>query len=350
MHPILTNPRRLGLYLLAWLPIALFLAMILQRSEPVHGGLVALAVWAACSVYASICLSAWYPVRALPVGSQPAWKLVLAHGFTSLLLSGVWVGFVLFVADWAADMLGFVWFEAAWMDALPLLLLFGMLLYLASVAIHYLVESVEESAVRERRVAELSGLAREAELRTLKAQVNPHFLFNSLNSIGALTLSDAEGARRMAGRLAEFFRAGIALGKEEEIPLSKELELVDHYLSIEQIRLGERLQVAREIEDDAITVTIPPLLLQPLVENAIVHGIARMVEGGTVRLAAVRRGGHLLLTVENPLDPESGGTAGEGVGLENVRQRLRAQYGEDGHVWVTRKERSFEVQLDVPAS
>ena len=151
---------------------------------------------------------------------------------------------------------------------------FGLLLYLLSLAVSYLVAVVDHARASERRALEVQVLAREAELRMLRAQIDPHFLFNSLHSISALTVSDAAAARRMCVLLADFLRESLALGVETRITLKRELGLVARFLDVERVRYGSRLQHRIEADADADACLVPPLLLQPLVENAITHGIA----------------------------------------------------------------------------
>ena len=154
----------------------------------------------------------------------------------------------------------------------------GVLLYLLVAAGHYLALAVEASRSAERRALEARVLAREAELKALRAQVDPHFLFNSLNAVAALAGGDPAAARRMALMLADFLRQSLRLVERATIPLDEELALVRAYLAIEQVRFGERLAVAERLDPAAGVVPVPPLLLQPLVENAVKHGIAGLVE------------------------------------------------------------------------
>jgi two-component system, LytTR family, sensor histidine kinase AlgZ len=192
-------------------------------------------------------------------------------------------------------------------------------------------------------------LATEAELRALRSQITPHFLFNSLNSINALTSSDPAGARRMCLLLSDFLRGTLQVSSHDRIPLAQELSLIDQFLAIEQVRFGERLLVARDIDEEASRRLIPPLLLQPLVENAVTHGIADLLEGGTVEIVARAEGDRLLVTVENPRDPEAKRRAGAGLGLSNVRRRLEAAYGRNGDMVVDTAPDRFRVALALPA-
>src|SRR5262249_40432912 len=150
--------------------------------------------------------------------------------------------------------------------------------------VHYLLLAFEFARQAERRQLQLEVLSRDAELRALRAQLDPHFLYNSLNSISALTAVDPAGARRMCVLLADFLRGTLAMSTRDRIPLEDELALTDRFLNIEQVRFGARLQVERQVDDAAARCRVPPLFLQPLVENAVTHGIAGLIDGGVIRL------------------------------------------------------------------
>jgi LytS/YehU family sensor histidine kinase len=202
----------------------------------------------------------------------------------------------------------------------------GVLLYLLSVGLGYAALAAEASREAERREAEARTLAREAELQSLRFQLNPHFLFNSLHSISALATVDGAQARVMCIRLADFLRRSLGLGSQETIALREELELARNYLEVEQVRFGSRLRVETEIEESCTGCGVPALLLQPLVENAVKHGIAGLLEGGSIRLNARRSGGDVLITIENEFDPEAPSRRSMGMGLEHVRRRLQVRF------------------------
>jgi two-component system sensor histidine kinase AlgZ len=166
-----------------------------------------------------------------------------------------------------------------------------------------------------------------AEVEALTARIRPHFLFNSMNTIAGLVHIDADLAERMIEDLSELFRAALAAG-ERLHPLAREFELCERYLAIEQLRLGDRLRVEWDIEAAPLELELPPLLLQPLVENAVYHGIQPRPEGGSVRISAVREEGRIVLGVGNPLPARAGsGRGGHGMAQENVRRRLHFAYG-----------------------
>src|SRR5208282_7816 len=230
----------------------------------------------------------------------------------------------------------------------PLLFATGVLLYLLAVGFHYVLLALEASREAEARMMQASVLARDAELRALKAQVNPHFLFNSLNSISALTTSDPAKAREMCILLGDFLRRTLGLGEKPAIPLEEEMSLVHAFLAVEKIRYGDRLQMEESIDPQALGAQVPPLLLQPLVENAVSHGIANLVEGGWIRLAAKRHDGILDIVVENLFDPEAPRRRRNGVGLANVRQRLEARYGNQASFSTTAAGDRFRVAISLP--
>ncbi|MEO8168114.1 MAG: histidine kinase, partial [bacterium] len=214
----------------------------------------------------------------------------------------------------------------------------------------YLLLAFDTARGAERRALELQVLAREAELKALRSQIQPHFLFNSLNSISALTASDAPAARAMSLRLAEFFRKTLKLGQQQLIPLAEEFELAENFLSIEQIRFGPRLHFEKIIQEGCEQVPVPSLILQPVMENAVAHGVAHLIEGGTISFSAKRNGSYLMLSVSNPCDPEKPASKGNGVGLSNIKRRLDALYGSNVNVAIEQNIRFYRVELMFPLS
>jgi LytS/YehU family sensor histidine kinase len=232
---------------------------------------------------------------------------------------------------------------------IPIFFVAGILLFTLAAAVHYLLIAFEASRAAERRALELQVLARDAQLEALQAQVNPHFLFNSLNAISSLTTSEPAAARRMCLLLASFLRRSLALGPRRVIHLQEEMSLVDDFLAIETVRFGSRLRVERYLQPGTEECLLPPLVLQPLIENAVNHGIATLLDGGTVVIRARIEGGRLILAVENPFDPESRSPRGQGLGIKNVRARLAAIHGSAAHVAVTSSGARFHVDVSLPA-
>jgi two-component system sensor histidine kinase AlgZ len=348
MHPLLTR-NRLGLYLLAWVPLtATSIFVLVTRGALGWPQATGLAV-AVDLFYALLCLSAWYPCRATPLGKVSFIRFLLTHLIAAGLFSFVWTqaGDALFYFVLSPEKFAIIKREFG--AQVNSVFIVGVLLYLLSVAFHYVLIAMEDSRRAEAQAFEARVLARDAELKALKAQVNPHFLFNSLNSISALTSVNPAKAREMCILLAEFLRMTLGLGEKATIPLSEELALLDRFLAIEKVRFAARLKVEEAIQEDSKNLLILPLLLQPLVENAVVHGIANLPEGGTIRVASESRDGRLYITIENTFDSESTSTRRTGMGLANVRRRLDGRYNGDASIQVSTEADHFRVQLSLPA-
>lgn len=225
----------------------------------------------------------------------------------------------------------------------------GVLLYCLAVAVHYLLHEFVRARTAEQRELQAQLMAQQAQLRMLRTQIDPHFLFNSLNSISALTTINPGGAREMTVQLASFFRQSLGLEAHRHIAVAQELQLIRHFLAIEQVRFGERLQVEEEIDTAALDCLLPPMLIQPLVENAVKHGICGLLDGGQISLAVARVGSQLQIMLVNPVAPEQPVVQGNGMGLDNVRQRLASAYGHQASVHWARRAGHFEVSIIMPA-
>ena len=297
-----------------------------------------------CLIYAFICLSAWYVCRVTPLRTATGARLLSTHGMAALAASGL----MLLVARAIARLISVE--PERLQPEIPLLFGTGVLGYLLSVASHYVLLALETSREAERREAEARVLAGDAELRALKAQINPHFLYNSLNSISALTSVDAARARHMCILLSDFLRSTLGMGERQSIPLGEEFELLRRYLAIEKVRFGARLSVEESIAENCEAQMVPPLLLQPLVENAVVHGIANVVDEGILRLTAARTPEQgIAITIENSFDPDAPPSRRNGIGQANVRKRLHSRYGNRASLRAAADGDRYRVEITLPA-
>ncbi|MDO1529475.1 histidine kinase [Fulvimonas sp. R45] len=194
--------------------------------------------------------------------------------------------------------------------------------------------------------ARLAAVAH-AQVEALQARIRPHFLFNSMNTVAALVRVDPAAAERTIEDLAELFRAALGQHGSRDGTLGEELALVERYLAIEQLRLGERLRVHRDLDAAPADFPLPRLLLQPLVENAVRHGIQPLRGGGEIVLAGRCDGGFVEITVDNPLPPVPA-RGGNGHGLDNVRQRVAFRYGARAQVQAGPRDGRFVVRLRLP--
>jgi hypothetical protein len=194
-------------------------------------------------------------------------------------------------------------------------------------AVYFSITSLRDRRLAALRQQELAHALQAAELRLLKSQLNPHFLFNSLNSVRALIADDPAGAQKAVTQLARTLRYTLTAGQEEVVSLDRELEIVADYLELESLRLGERLRQEHTISAEARIAHVPVMMLQTVVENAIKHGIAELPEGGLLRLSAEVRDGLLVVEVENPRPALPVQVPSHGVGLRNAAERLRLLFG-----------------------
>jgi signal transduction histidine kinase len=223
--------------------------------------------------------------------------------------------------------------EASFSEAFQPLLVktwhFNLLIYWVIVAVSFAFNYYRKYRERELRAVELEKQLAQAKLQALQMQLNPHFLFNTLHSISSLMHQDTEAADRMMVRLSDLLRAALESSDTQEVALRDELEILQRYLDIEQIRFGSRLTVKLDIAPDTLDARVPNLILQPLVENAIRHGIEPHAQPGRIGLRAQRVNDSLTLEVcDNGGGLRNDEPAKEGVGLSNTRVRLRTLYGE----------------------
>jgi sensor histidine kinase YesM len=343
--------RSVALYLLAWLMLGLLLAGLIVASTGAGPGASLLFALPLTLFYACACgFSAYYLCRAYPLAQRRLRAVLTVFFFSALSAALLWCALG---SAWAALCRLLLALNGAELPTRPfvaVMLGIGMLLYWMTAVAHYLALEFERARRAETRELESRLLAQDAELRMLRTQIDPHFLFNSLNSISALTAIDPQRARDMSLLLAGFFRQTLGLEAHRKVRLQDELGLVERFLAIEQVRFGPRLGFSASVSDEAQACLLPPMILQPLVENAVKHGIGGLLEGGMIRLGAERAGSLLRIRVENDVDPDGGAAkAGNGIGLVNVRQRLAAAYGREGSVHWARDENMFRVDLVLPA-
>jgi two-component sensor histidine kinase len=337
------------IYRVAALPIAGLLSYVLHTPDGLTWLDAGILGFALATTGELISLPAWYSCRISPLQRTPVWRLLTTHLVAAQVLSFLWLGVGKLIARALSYVPSLQGIDARFDQRTTIVYAAGCVFYLLAVSFHYVSLAQDASREFETRAMETSIQAREAELKALKAQINPHFLFNSLNSISALTSIDPSRARDMCVLLGDFLRLTLGLGEKTSVRFSEELDLLQKYMAIEKVRFGERLRMHEEIQEDSKICLLPPLLLQPLVENAVKHGIAGLPEGGEIRLAVERQNGRLAILVENSWDPEAPPRRAGGLGLKNVQKRLEARYGKDASLRVDTEGELFRVSLSLPA-
>lgn len=225
-----------------------------------------------------------------------------------------------------------------------------LFMYAALLALYWALALRADLARRMLREAELQGALAQAELAVLRRQLDPHFLFNTIHAIRTLVPDRPETARAMLLQLGDLLRASLADGRAQEVTLGEELALLRCYLAIEATRFADRLQVQIEVPEALHPLLVPSLVLQPLAENAIRHGVAQRREGGTVTVVAYRDGDQLTIEVRNPLPSEPPGASdGQGIGVRTTRARLTRLYGGAGRLSLVPGDGVMRAQLQLPA-
>ena len=279
-----------------------------------------------------------HPICRAAFRRSPTW---LAFG----LRMSIWSVIVGLTGASAAELVALNFEKLDWADLTGNSVQFSVVLFLWC-SLYFSIKQWQQAARERERLLRAESEAREARLSALRYQLNPHFLFNSLNAASTLVLEgDSAGATRMLSQIGELLRTTLDSDASPELPLAQELAFVDQYLAIEQTRLGNRLRIERTISEDTLGAIVPSMLLQPLVENAVRHGVAPVVEGGTIRIESRRNGDRLRITVSNSgprrrnspgsIVPSNGnlsnsnGKNSKGIGHANTEERLKTLYGDD---------------------
>jgi len=347
-----SRARFVALYALAWTPLAALYAVVLgSRTEIDFIDALFGAAWTIGSA-AVLGGGAWWLSSRIAYDRAHRVRFIVTHALLSFVYSGLLTAQIAVSIRYNAPPQSY---ERFMREALGWQLLYGIALYGLVVGISYAVQASRRLRDEENRSARAEALRIDAELRALRAQLNPHFLFNALHSITGLVRVDPAGGERALEQFGTLLRYVLDVNRErsEEVTLEAELGFVRTYLALERLRLGDRLHVVEEIEPDALECLVLAFSLQPLVENAVRHGIAPRAGEGTVRLMASLVDDDLVLEVA---DDGAGAEAtrvadAKGLGLAAVRRRLETRWGTAAHMdVVTAVRNGFLVRLRMPAT
>ncbi len=345
-HPVLASRTRLIIWWIAWL---FLVAGQLQLFYFAYGkfnivfaadGIVSLVV------YSGVALSLWYPFSFFNTGKSgtaPVILNLLLSGAISIVLWTVITKYVLLIT-----LPGFSEFPVYWDSTFPYRIGTGLFIYSLIVLTYYLFTSLTNLSEKKAREARLESLVKETELKMLRSQINPHFLFNSLNSISSLTINDPDKARDMVIKLSDFMRYALSQKDEQAISLRSELDNLKLYLDIEKIRFGDRLSTEDSIDEKCLDVKLPVMILQPLYENAIKHGVYESTESVRIKTEVSCNNGYLVIIINNNYEQVLSSARGTGTGLLNVSRRLDLFYGNRASVKTTREKGLYTVTLFIP--
>jgi len=345
-HPVLQNRVRLIVWWLIWLFLAAGQSLLFYFA---YGSFISISpVDSIISllIYSGIALSLWYPFSFFNTGTIKPATLV-----SNLVISGA-----ISIALWAYItklIVGLVLpeqndYQAYWNATFPYRIGTGIFIYGLIILSYFLFISLTNLSEKNAKEARLESLVKETELKMLRSQINPHFLFNSLNSISSLTVTDPEKARTMVVKLSEFMRYALSRKDEQPVSLQSELENLRLYLDIEKVRFGDKLTTEEQIEPECYDFKLPVMLLQPLFENAVKHGVYESTETVKIITRAKIIDGFIEIVIKNNFDPAPSQKKGTGTGLLNVTRRLELFYGNKASIKSTKEDNIYTVTLYIP--
>jgi two-component system, LytTR family, sensor kinase len=343
-HPILKNSRSLIVYLSIWglLAIIFFIFSYLSRCLSVEA-----------SIFNSLYFNAYFALIGIAIWYAVLYSYPEKVGFVNIIInhlaSASVLIFILAASTLYLNKILFTESDYAFTEAhIIFYIVTGVVYYITFVLAYYLQIYNHNLKEKKKNEDRLLGIVKEAELNLLKSQINPHFLFNSLNSISSLTITNPAKAQEMIIKLSDFLRYSISRNSNQMSTLKLELENLERYLDIEKIRFGSRLEYKPNVSPKCLMATLPVMILQPIFENAIKHGVYESTEPITLSVNAVIDTGYLIITVKNNFDPEAPSKKGAGIGLRNIGDRLKLIYLSDGLIKTTKNENTFEVLITIP--
>ncbi|HEX2921086.1 MAG TPA: histidine kinase [Bacteroidales bacterium] len=346
-HPVLGNRAWFIFWWLAWLSLAIGQSLLFYFA---YGSFVNISIAdsvISLLIYSGIALSLWYPFKYFNTGPKRILTIVSNLVITGVITIGLWILVTKLVMSTAFGENNYILF---WDSTFVYRMASGVFIYGLIMLSYFLAETLSNLTEKNAREARLESIVKETELRLLRSQINPHFLFNSLNSISSLTITDPEKAREMIVKLSELMRYSLSRKDEQPVSLRSELENLMLYLDIEKIRFGERLVTEENIENECLDFKIPVLLLQPLFENAIKHGVYESSEPIRIITSVRRTYEHIEITVTNNFGDSPSLSKGTGTGLANVARRMELQYGKNATMKTTKENGTFKVSLYMPFS
>jgi two-component system LytT family sensor kinase len=346
-HPVLENRVRLAVWWLVWLFLALGQALLYYFA---YGSFVSVSIIdsiLSLLIYSGIAFSLWYPFSYFNKTSGKPAGLITNLVASGLITVTLWILLSKLIMQLIIpDQDNYLNY---WNATFTYRIGSGVFIYGLVVLTYFLFESLYNLSEKKAREAKLESLVKETELKMLRSQINPHFLFNSLNSISSLTITDPEKARTMVVKLSDFMRYALSRKDEQPVTLQSELDNLRLYLDIEKVRFGERLSIEEQIEPGCLETKIPVMILQPLYENAIKHGVYESTEKVTITTSVSASKGYIEMTISNNFDPEASSVKGTGTGLFNVSRRLELLYGNKAILKTEKQNSIFTVKIYIPA-
>ena len=342
-HPFFTYPRIAVYYGIFWLLFAVANVLIATLIEGEEIFYTIVQVIAFVIPYAILGAAIWYIIKYSSLEDNSILRTVLAHLIAASIIVFLWLYIGMVVQKTLQG-------ESAeeFKNGIAARLFTGYIFYVFFVVFFYAINYYHSFKEKLRNEGKLKSLVKEAELHALKSQINPHFLFNSLNSISSLTMTDPERAQEMVINLSSLMRYSLKHDQEKEVSFEEEVANNKLYLQIEKVRFGKKLNPVFDVEEACMKAKIPNMILQPLYENAIKYGVYETTEPVDVITICRMKENALEVTISNTYDSSVQSKKGEGIGLRNIRDRLQIIYGNPLLMKVEDNKKEFKVTLAIP--
>jgi two-component system, LytTR family, sensor kinase len=344
-NPIFKNRTSIQVYMLVWLLVMLANVVNLVLVEKLDLISSVTDTVVSDALFAGMSIGLWYPIRFLNFDNHSVFTFALKHIGIALAFLTAWVVASNMFAEILVDSIDY---QQQIAQSVPWKILGAVMMYCLVVLgfyVHIYYSSFKETKLAE---AELKTMVREAELNMLKSQLNPHFIFNSLNSISSLTVSDPQCAQDMVVKLSSYIRYALKNKDNNLVNLAEELENAKLYLEIEKVRFGDKLSFTVSLGEGTEQASVPSMMLQPLLENAVKHGIYESLSPVYIALHCRLEQTTLVIQIKNNYEADGRSKPGSGIGLKNVKERLRLLYGEKGRMNIEDQQDSFTVNLSLP--
>jgi len=346
-HPVLANRVRQIVWWLAWLFITSGQSLLFYYAYGSFINISLIDSLVSLVIYSSIALSIWYPFQFFNPGETRPTVLISNLVATGAISVGLWVLITKLIMTLILPEQNN--YQAYWDATFPYRVGTGVFIYGLIILTYFLFQSLTNLSEKNAREAQLESLVKETELKLLRSQINPHFLFNSLNSISSLTITDPEKARDMVVKLSEFMRYALSRKDEQPVSIKSELENLQLYLEIEKVRFGDKLVTEETIDPGCLDYKIPVMLLQPLYENAVKHGVYESTESVSIKTQAKIIDGYIEITISNDFDESPSLRRGTGTGLLNVSRRLELFYGKKASIKTLKENGIYTVTIYLPS-
>jgi two-component system LytT family sensor kinase len=346
-HPVLANRVRLIVWWLVWLFLAVGQTLLFYFTSGKFLNISITDSLLSLLLYSGIALSLWYPFSYFNQGKSKPIALagnLIGSGAITVAMWMVLTKMILMLVLPEDNL-----YQEFWQATFIYRISIGVFIYSLIILTYYLFTTLSNLSEKNAREAKLEALVRETELKMLRSQINPHFLFNSLNSISSLTITDPEKAREMIVKLSEFMRYALSRKDEQPVSLQNELENLRLYLDIEKVRFGEKLVTEEIIENKCLGLKIPVMLLQPLYENAVKHGVYESTQSVKISTSAKVVENYIEIIISNNYDSSTSVKKGTGTGLQNVTRRLELFYGRKASLITTKENGIYKASLYIPA-